>query len=257
MCFFTHYDHKKVKIAEKPIRCWKRFDKWKEKNKWTYCSPYRGTEYQKNTLYYAKLSRVEYFGLSNIGRINKGIHSYSTRTEARECKERDEVIIECTIPVGAKYYYNPTDREYVSDHLYIMKIKYLDCRGKKKLFSLHRHDFRTWEDEDGNFFMIDGGFLDYHRYSHPDMHTLPFDAYVKEDEIENVIEELREQFSWGKNYDKEGNLLPKTQWALLKDLDTDHVINIIKHLYGLQTTNSRTVFVMLEELRYRLKNNMI
>lgn len=127
MCFFIHNVHKKVKIAEKPIRCWKRFDKWKEKNKWTYCSPYKGTEYQKNTLYYAKLDRVKRVEVITA-RISKGIHSYSTRTEARKYKEWDEVIIECTIPVGAKYYYNPEDEQYVSDHLYIGKIDKINIK---------------------------------------------------------------------------------------------------------------------------------
>lgn len=135
-----------------------------------------------------------------------------------------------------------------------MKIKYLDCRGKKKLFSLHQHDYRTWEDEDGNFYMIDGG-EDYQRYSHPDMAELSF-GVIKEDKIENVIEDLREQFKWGKNHDKSGNRLPKTEFVLVKELSNEHIISIIKHIYEKGITNSRSVFVMLAELRYRLNNNI-
>ena len=33
---------------------------------------------------------------------------------------------------------------------------------------------------------------------------------------------------WGSNYDKEGNLLPKTRYKLLKDLDTDHIQAILE-----------------------------
>lgn len=136
-----------------------------------------------------------------------------------------------------------------------MKIRYLDCRGKKKLFSLYTHDYRTWEDEEGNFYMIDGG-SDYTRYSHPDMGELGIDV-IKEDTIDSVIEDLREQFTWGKNYDKDGKRLPKTQFVPVKDLSNEHIINIIEHIYEKQITNSRSVFVMLAELRYRLQKNIV
>lgn len=53
--------------------------------------------------------------------------------------------------------------------------------------------------------------------------------YYKEDE--NVMLDLgygpREIFYWGTNYDKEMNLLPKTVYKLIKDLDTDHIKAIL------------------------------
>lgn len=36
---------------------------------------------------------------------------------------------------------------------------------------------------------------------------------------------------WTSIYDKEGNLLDKPVSKLLKDLDTDHIVNIYKHVY--------------------------
>ena len=37
----------------------------------------------------------------------------------------------------------------------------------------------------------------------------------------------RDIILWGKNFDKEGNRLPKTEWILIKDLPTDHIKNIL------------------------------
>jgi hypothetical protein len=38
----------------------------------------------------------------------------------------------------------------------------------------------------------------------------------------------REVMLWGSIYDKEGNLLEKYKYRLIKDLDTDHINNILK-----------------------------
>jgi len=98
-----------------------------------------------------------------------------------------------------------------------MHINYVENKNGK-LFSFFRHDFKTNTDDEGNFICIDGGH-DYQRYS----------GELKQDEIENLIEQIRNQFIWGVNFTKDGKKLPKTEYKLLKDLDTDHVINILSY----------------------------
>lgn len=134
-----------------------------------------------------------------------------------------------------------------------MNIRYLDCRGKNKLFSFYRHDYRTWEDEDKNHYMIDGGFEDYYRYSHPDMKDKNID-FIKEDSIENLIKDIREQFTWGRNYTKDGKLLDKTEWLLLKDISNDHLKGLIKYWKSKMDSLQYNIFV--EEQEYRILNNI-
>lgn len=135
-----------------------------------------------------------------------------------------------------------------------MKIKYLNCRGKKKLFSFYRHDYRTWEDEDNNHYMIDDGFEDYHRYSHPDMNTKDISSFIKESHISEVIEEIREQFTWGRNYTKDGKQLDKTEWLLLKDISNDHLKSLLEYWNSRKDTLQYNIFK--EEQNYRELNNI-
>ena len=95
-----------------------------------------------------------------------------------------------------------------------MNINYIETPSGKKLFSYHRHDFQMEEGVG-----IDGGLQDYVR--------VIGGAELKEDSVENLILDIRESFKWGKNYDKDNNPLPKTEWVLLKDLDTSHIVNIL------------------------------
>ena len=97
-----------------------------------------------------------------------------------------------------------------------MQINYIETPSGKKLFSYHRHDFKMEEGVG-----IDGGLQDYVR--------VIGGAELKEDSVENLIKDIRESFKWGKNYDKDNNPLPKTEWILLKDLDTSHIVNILKY----------------------------
>ena len=39
--------------------------------------------------------------------------------------------------------------------------------------------------------------------------------------------ELREEFKWSQNYDKDNNRLKKTKFRLLKNLSNGHIINIL------------------------------
>ncbi len=136
-----------------------------------------------------------------------------------------------------------------------MKIKYLNCAGKKKLFSFHRHDFRQWEDPDTKeVYMIDGGQEDYVRKS--------VIGTTEEGEISELIGDIREQFTWGQNYDKDMNRLPETKWQKLKDLTTDHIIGIIKYINDREDYNEDIFWsigqeIFKSELAYRSKNNIL
>jgi len=133
MCFTVHEKHRKVKIAKQGITCWKVFtDRW-QKNIVPYDqgfkSEYLDFKYNFYKLYTGKLD------LPDGREINEGFHSYSTIDKALSVKSRNQSYVECFIPIGAKYYYNPRTREYVSDSIYIMDSTYVD---KKYGISLKR-----------------------------------------------------------------------------------------------------------------------
>jgi hypothetical protein len=98
-----------------------------------------------------------------------------------------------------------------------MKISYVE-NNNGKLFSFSRHNYKENKDNDGNYVMIDGGF-DYNRYS----------GRLKEGEIKDLMEDIRNQFTWGQNYDENNNKLPKTEYRLLKDLSISHISGIIRY----------------------------
>lgn len=79
------------------------------------------------------------------------------------------------------------------------------------------------------------------------------DAELKEGEIEDLIEEIREVFTWTSNYDKDMKRIPPVE-RLLKDLDTDHILNIIIYLTE-SNNNPRTINLMASELKYRYEQN--
>lgn len=94
-----------------------------------------------------------------------------------------------------------------------MNITYLKQSNGSKLFSFYTHDYQAGEN--GTF--IDGGF-DY----------VKCNGEIGTDTIENLIEDIRKQFTWTANYEKDGVTLRKEPVKkLLKDLDTDHIIAIL------------------------------
>jgi len=98
-----------------------------------------------------------------------------------------------------------------------MKIGYVENKNGK-LFSFSVHDYKDDEDNEGNYVMIDGGFS-YNRYS----------GELKEDEIKNLMSDIRETFTWGQNYDENNVKLPETKHVLLKDLTTSHISGILRY----------------------------
>jgi hypothetical protein len=91
--------------------------------------------------------------------------------------------------------------------------------------SFHRHDYKTHLDKNGKEYMIDGG-LSYCRCStHPDQkHIIVY--------FDESFDKVRDHFRWGKNYDKDMNLLPETQWTKLSELNNDHLTTLIDGGYG-------------------------
>lgn len=98
-----------------------------------------------------------------------------------------------------------------------MEIGYVENKNGK-LFSFNRHDYKENIDDDDNYIMIDGGF-DYNRIS----------GELKRGTIFDLMEDIREQFIWGKNYDENNNRLPKTEWILLKDMTTSHISGVLRY----------------------------
>lgn len=130
------------------------------------------------------------------------------------------------------------------------KINYIENKDGTKLFSFYRHDYREYTDKEGNFMFIDGG-VDYIRYSVDEENS-----WLTEAEISDVIQDIREQYKWGVNYDKNMNKLPETKYVLLKDLDTTHIFNIITYILNripkiINYNNKVTIEVFVEELKYR------
>ena len=129
-----------------------------------------------------------------------------------------------------------------------MKIHYIEDTAGNKMFSFFRHDFR--KSEDGSF--IDGGF-DYIRTNREVHHA----------EISDVIEDIRKNFYWTSVYDVNGKPIQPKQ-KCLKDLDTDHIINIMAHFANLFDNQlfkftqqwKITHNIFLAELQYRIKHEI-
>jgi hypothetical protein len=79
------------------------------------------------------------------------------------------------------------------------------------------------------------------------------DAEIREGEISDLIEGIRESFVWTSNYDKDMKRIEPVQ-KLLKDLDTNHILKIIDYLSAkdvLTVSTARSINVMVNELVYR------
>ena len=133
MCFYIHNDHKEVKIATETITCYKRVKKagsinfgdnksYFKKKGWclnTLLSVYQYMPYRVKTLYEVNVRFPK-----NKFTISKGLHSYSTLKHTKWARDSFEIILECKIPKGAKYFYNPERNEYVSNQLRTVRIVY-------------------------------------------------------------------------------------------------------------------------------------
>lgn len=65
-------------------------------------------------------------------------------------------------------------------------------------------------------------------------------------------EKIREEFIWGRNFDKNGKKLPHTEYIKLKDLDTSHVEALC--YFTLKGYPSKINKVFVDEHNYRIDN---
>lgn len=89
------------------------------------------------------------------------------------------------------------------------------------LESKHRHDYVSHTDINGEYYMVDGG-KDYLKRS---INIIPAIDLTIEDDGSH---ELRRQYlTWGNNYDKNMNRLPKTIYNPIMDMSSEHIQSIL------------------------------
>ena len=112
------------------------------------------------------------------------------------------------------------------------------------LESIHRHDFVSYKDKNGQYYAVDGG-REYLKRSF-DIHDFE-ELSVYDDETH---ENRRNNLRWGVNYDKDMNRLPEgTDWKLIKELNSEHIQAILAGGYAKNNKFYEDVFK--EELKYR------
>jgi hypothetical protein len=111
------------------------------------------------------------------------------------------------------------------------------------LESKHRHDYVSHTDANGEYYMVDGG-KDYLKRS---INIIPaIDLTI----IDDGSHELRRQYlTWGSNFDKDMNRLPKTIYNPIKDMTSDHIQAILDD--GWAKNNPFYEELFKEELEFR------
>lgn len=66
------------------------------------------------------------------------------------------------------------------------------------------------------------------------------------------IKDYRNYMYWGRNYNSKKELLPETEWILLKDISDDHLDTLLVYLKGKKFLN---VFEKEKQYRDELRNN--
>ena len=111
------------------------------------------------------------------------------------------------------------------------------------LESIHLHDYKTYVDDNGLEYMVDGG-LDYLRRNvHDDAPHEEWSVYSNDPH-----EVIREVFKWGTR-GKDGK--QSLTYVPLKDLTTDHIVAILETQDHIQQY-IRNIF--LDEMIFRAKN---
>ena len=84
--------------------------------------------------------------------------------------------------------------------------------------------------------------------------------FYKEDEdvmIESGCLEERDIYFWGKNLNKEGKLLTKTEFILIKNMETSHIKSILRdNEEGLLRASKKYLEIFNRELNYRRTYNI-
>ena len=113
------------------------------------------------------------------------------------------------------------------------------------LESHHTHDYKEYRDNNGYIYSIDGG-LSYLRrgkeHDAPDYKELSVSLSDGHDKV-------REAFTWGKNYDENMKLLPKTEYIKLKNITDSHLKSLISYTEGASNIWVHELFIIEKEWR--------
>ncbi len=130
MCLYTNQFE--AYIAEHPIKCYKTAYTSYYNNNPTFHSVYQSFCYRLNSSY----KEIAFQSLSPTGEVKYGFHSYQSEKTAKivaniACSDlnKAEVILECEIPKGARYF-KEDDREFCSDSITVTGWKRRDANGK-------------------------------------------------------------------------------------------------------------------------------
>ena len=109
MCFTIDPKHPKKKIAKRDITCYKVLEE-------NLISPYLDYQYTLNKLVKDKIV-LELSSWRDS--INEGLHSYSSKMNAKIWSSWGRITYLAIIPKGSEYYYDSIDKEYVSNQIII------------------------------------------------------------------------------------------------------------------------------------------
>jgi hypothetical protein len=117
MCFTVHEEHREAKTAKEDIKCWKVVTP----------ANINGMCYSlhKNHPHHYGVLQTASFGFKlnryRVITIEHGFHSFVQELRASVTASiiSSWFVVECTIPKGAQYYYNPNEMVYVSNELIV------------------------------------------------------------------------------------------------------------------------------------------
>ena len=108
------------------------------------------------------------------------------------------------------------------------------------LTSYHVHDYKTYMDKNGEIYMVDGG----HFYLKRSVNNIP---YIEQSISDDGTFEKRRNLFWGKRLDKDNKPLSSITYIPIKDLNTEHIQNILKNVFGTQYSDYSNYKEYLEE----------
>lgn len=106
MCFYVRTNHEQEQTAKEDITVYKIIFRGDN------ASIYRGFVYTPNTSY--RLRKKLKIDCGIIDTIDKGFHSYAIKFPVSSSTRK---LVKFIIPRGAKYYYDPVNKEYVSSSI--------------------------------------------------------------------------------------------------------------------------------------------
>ncbi len=98
----------------------------------------------------------------------------------------------------------------------------IKCPDGTILVSQHRHDFVQHEQADGREYFVDGG-LSYQRIGFSDKEYTDLSVYT-----DSPHEDIRNCFTWTRQFDENMDKLPKPEQVLLKNITESHLKALVK-----------------------------